>query len=267
MTPPEPHTSPKILTDQRRRQIVEMLQTQETISTDDLMERFGVSPMTIWRDLAVLEENNQLRRIRGGAVRVEVAAVVEPMFSNKRALNRAKKTAIARYAAQNFVNDHDILVLEAGTTVSMMVRYLNQHNLTVITNGLATLNEVTPKLSDMTVMSCGGILREVSLTLVGPQAIQYFQNIRVNTFFVSATGITPKDGLTDLNPLEIQVKQAMAGSASKVVALMDSTKFGVRAFSQLLRPESIHALVTDSAAPEADLLALSELGIEVHVAH
>jgi DeoR/GlpR family transcriptional regulator of sugar metabolism len=243
-----------------------MLQAQETISTDDLIQRFGVSPMTIWRDLALLEENNQLRRIRGGAVRVDIAAVVEPMFSNKRALNRAKKTAIARYAAQNFVHDHDIIVLEAGTTVSLMVRYLNQRNLTVITNGLTTLNEVTPRLPDLNVMSCGGMLREVSLTFVGPQAIQYFQNIRFNTFFVSATGITPKDGLTDPNPLEIQVKQAMADSASKVVALMDSTKFGVRAFSQLLKPEAIHALITDTAAPEDDVKALREIGIDVHIA-
>jgi DeoR/GlpR family transcriptional regulator of sugar metabolism len=255
----------KLLTDQRRKKIVEMIQRQDTITTDDLISHFGVSPMTVWRDLAVLEENHQLKRIRGGAVRVDAAAFVEPLFSNKRPVNRTKKSAIARYTATNFVHDNDIIILEAGTTVAMMVRHLTQRNLTVITHGLATLNELAPRLPDTNIMTCGGMLRDVSLTFVGPQAIQYFENIRVNTFFVSATGITPEDGLTDPNLLEIQVKQAMASSATRIVALMDSTKFGIRSFSQLLKPDAIDVLVTDTGAPLPDVEQLQSLGIEVHI--
>ncbi len=56
----------KLLTDQRRKQIIEMIQKRDTITTDDLINHFAVSSMTIWRDLAVLEENRQLKRIRGG---------------------------------------------------------------------------------------------------------------------------------------------------------------------------------------------------------
>lgn len=260
---PESHN--RLLTEERRQRIVSLIEARGTISAEDLVAQMGVSNMTIWRDLTVLEEAGKLRRIRGGAVRVENVNALEPLYAAKRVLNRAKKDAIARYAAQNFVRDNDIIILEAGTTVAAMVKFLNQRNLTLITNGLGTVNEAAPSVPDISVMCCGGLLRAGALTFVGPQAAQFFSNIRARTFFLGGSGLAFPQGITDPSPLEIQVKQAMAASAERVVVLIDSSKFGVYSLSTILPLSSIYALVTDSGAPEETVQQLRGMGIEVHV--
>lgn len=255
----------RLLTEERRQRIAGLIEERGTVIAEDLATGFGVSNMTIWRDLTALEEAGKLRRIRGGAVRVENVQAIEPLYASKRVVNRAKKDAIARYAARHFVHDNDIIILEAGTTVAAMVKFLNQRNLTLITNGLGTINEAVPTVPDITVMCCGGMLREGAMTFVGPQAVQFFQNIRARTFFLGATALAFPQGITDPNPLEIQVKLAMAASAEHVVVLIDSTKFGKRSLSTILPLEAIHALITDSGVPAEDVERLRLLGIDVHV--
>ena len=256
----------RMLTDERRQRILSMVNEVGTVTSDELASVFAVSHMTIWRDLNVLEEHNLLRRVHGGVAKIEQNPTIEPFYNNKRVLNRTKKELIARYAADHFVHDGDIIILEAGTTVSAMVKFLKQRNLTVITNGLGTLNEITPSIMDINVMCCGGMLRDVSLTFVGPQAISYFSHIRVKTFFLGATGIAMPDGITDTNLLEIQVKQAMASSSECIVVLLDSSKFGKRSLATVIPLDLIDILVTDADAPVAELMKLEKLGIQVHIA-
>ncbi|RIK50185.1 MAG: DeoR/GlpR transcriptional regulator [Chloroflexi bacterium] len=255
-----------MIAEKRRQLISQRILEQGSVATEELAADFAVSYMTIWRDLTALENTGSLRRVRGGAVRVENEAAPEPFFTEKRVLHSAEKEAIARYAAQTFVSDNDILILEAGTTVSAMVKYLDRRNLTLITNGLATLAEAALSVPDLTVIGCGGILRDVSYTFVGPQAEQFFQTVRAGTLFLSATGLAFPEGITDPSPLEIQVKQRMAASADRVVLLLDSSKFGVHSLSPILPLQRISVLVTDRGAPESYLDQLRDQGIKIHLA-
>ena len=256
----------KLPAELRRDQIAVFVQEQSSASTEELGERFGVSLMTVWRDLTTLEEEGRVRRVRGGAARVERNESAEPLFDSKRVLNPTAKERIARYAAETFVTDGEILFMEAGTTVAAMVKYLAGHqHLTVIGNGLGTMNELARLVPAISVYCCGGMLRDVALTFVGPQAEDYFRNINATTCFLSATGITATEGITDPSPLEIQVKRAMAASADRGVFLLDSSKFGVRSLSRVVPLGDVDILITDSDAP-ADLVGvLRAQGIDVHI--
>ncbi len=117
----------------------------------------------------------------------------------------------------------------------------------------------------MTVFCCGGLLRDVGLTFVGPQAEAYFRQINAHTCFLSATGITTSEGVTDPNLLEIQVKRAMAESAARVVLLMDSTKFGVRSLAKIFDIRDFDVLITDADAPAGMLEAIRTLEVDVHL--
>ncbi|HHW88000.1 MAG TPA: DeoR/GlpR transcriptional regulator [Chloroflexi bacterium] len=250
----------------RRDQIAAFVQEQASVSADALSERFGVSLMTIWRDLTTLEESGRVRRVRGGAARPERAADTEPLYDSKRIINLTVKERLARYAAEHFVKDGDILFLEAGTTVAAMVKYLASYqHLTVIGNGLGTMNELARLTPAINVYCCGGMLRPVAYTFVGPQAEEYFRNINATTCFLSATGITLTEGITDVNPLEIQVKRAMSASADRVIFLMDSSKFGVRSLARVAPLTDVDVLITDGDAPPAFVEALRAKGIEVHL--
>jgi DeoR/GlpR family transcriptional regulator of sugar metabolism len=264
---PKPENSgAKILTEQRRSIIADLVGEQGSVTAEDLGSRFGVSHMTIYRDLKVLEGLGKLRFVRGGAIRDESETINEPLYFAKRKVHKKQKELIAAYAAKHFISDGDFVILEAGTTVSAMVKHLKHKHLTVMTNGLETVNEATALLPDLTVMCCGGILRDVSHTFVGPQAEQFFRELRGKTLFLGASGLTLEGGITDPNQLEIQVKRAMIASVDCVVLLLDSSKFGQHSLSLLLPFNQVHILVTDANAPAADLASLRALGVDVRIA-
>lgn len=253
-----------LLAEQRRREIVDLLQINGSVNTEDLCEQFQVSPMTIWRDLKVLEDRELIRRVHGGAVLAD--QMDEPIYTRKQNVNRTAKERIARYACQHYVRDNQIIIMEAGTTVMAMCKYLTQSNLTVITNGLGTLKELSTQIPTLQVLSCGGMLRDVGLTFVGPQAEQFFHNVRAHTLFLGATGITIDDGICDPNILEIQIKQAMAASAQQIVLLLDHSKFGVRSLKNILPISRIDVLITDEPVPEDYQEWLASEGVTLRIA-
>jgi DeoR/GlpR family transcriptional regulator of sugar metabolism len=255
----------KMLPEQRRLLIRQMILQAGSVNTEELATRFDVSYMTIWRDIALLEEDGRIHRVRGGAIRPETGVSAEPAYFSKQMVRSQQKEAIARYAAQHLVRDDEILILEAGTTVAAMIKYLTQTNLTIVTNGVQTILEAMSRLSSMTVMNCGGILRDPAHTFVGPQAERFFENLSAHTLFLGATGLNLPEGITDPNPLEIQIKRAMAASAARIVLLIDSSKFGVRSLLPIVSLTAVDEIVTDDQAPADYVEQLREMGITVHV--
>ncbi len=255
-----------MLIDERRKKIVEYVLSEETISAKELSQRFQVSEMTIWRDLNELEQKGLVRRVRGGVSKELLSPTREPKFDLKQKLYIEEKRIIAKYAAEKLVKDREIIILEGGTTVAGMMPFLMHQNLTVLTNGFKTMMQALPFLNRMELMICGGILRETSYTLVGPQAEAFFSGFKAEKFFVCGTGLTIEDSLTDPNPLEIQIKRVMRKSADKTILLLDSSKFGNRSLAPVFPLNEIDILVTDSGAPEEVLSQLEDIGIEIHIA-
>lgn len=255
-----------MLIHERLSKIVEFVNTEANISAKELSQRLQVSEMTIWRDLKKLEMQGLIRRVRGGVSKENFSPSGEPQFDVKQKVHNKEKMAIARYAAENLVSDGEIITLEGGTTVSGMVPFLAHDRLTILTNGFKTMMQALPYLARINFMICGGILRDISYTLVGPQAEAFFAGFRAQKFFISGTGITPDNGLTDPNPLEIQVKRAMWQSADRVILLMDSSKFGKRSLASILPLEAVHTLVTDQNAPQEMLKQFEVMGIKIHIA-
>ena len=251
--------------EQRRREIAQMVRQKGTISTIELVDHFKLSPMTIWRDLKALEDMGVIQRVRGGAASLD-DTTGEPIYTHKKSINSRQKESIAHYAAVNFVQDGQIIILEAGTTVMAMVKYLDRRDLTVISNGLGVLNELSTMLTTLTVISCGGVMRDVSKTFIGPQAEQFFETVQAHLLFLSATGITIEGGISDPSPLEIQVKRAMISSAERVILLIDSSKFGIRSLNQVLPIEQVHAIVTDKEPAAKYIDWLARANVELHIA-
>ncbi len=257
----------KLLTEQRHRKILEIVQSKGIANVDELITELGVSSMTLWRDISTLDQAGKVRRIRGGVASLEDPDLIEPRYKSKQIINVNKKKAIGRYAAANFIEDKDIIIMEAGTTVGAMINYIEHRNLTVITNGLGNLEDLSLCLPDITVLSCGGMLRDVAYTFVGPQAEEFFNTIHATTIFLSASGLVFPQGITDPNLLEIQIKRAMVASASRAILLIDSTKFGISSLSPIVPLESFQIMVTDNEAPKEDLDRIRDMGIQVHIAN
>lgn len=255
---------------QRKQALIEYLANKGVATMKEMSDWFGVSEMTIRRDLNVLEQENIIRRSHGGAVYLGArpdAGQDEPEMTSKQASNRDVKERLAEYAARTFVQEGDIVVLENGTTVSSMAERLGHLNeLTLLTNGLDTLNRFRPLVSDKrTVISCGGILREKSGTFVGPLAEEFFSRYHADTLFLSALGYTQEAGFTDPNLLDTQVKIAMLRSATRVVMLLDSSKIGKRYFAPVAALKEIHVFVTDQGISSENREFIESSGVELHI--
>ena len=254
-----------LIREERFRRITEWINRENSLSVNELSERLQVSIMTIWRDLQHLEKLGVIQRVRGGAIKRMPMIDFEPQYESKRKLHNQQKQDIARYAARRFVEEGEIIIFEGGTTVASMVKCLDQPNLTILTNALDVLVRASNLMPRYNVMCSGGMLREKSRTMVGPQAETFFANFHANKFFLGATGINPTDGVTDPNPLEIQVKRAMHNCAEQTILLLDSSKFGLRSLAPIIPLQEIDVLVTDACAPKPMLDELAALGMQIHV--
>jgi DeoR/GlpR family transcriptional regulator of sugar metabolism len=255
--------------EERRQQIIKDIDALDDKSIARLSQKHGVSEMTIRRDLKLLEESGVIKRIYGGAVRWPVAAPDGLIAHDKRqTLALAQKNQIARYAARELVQEGDNIILEGGTTATAMAAYLaDKNDLTVVTNGLATAEELRRYLPlSATIITAGGILRPESSTLVGPVTERFFGEFHASRLFLSATGLTLREGITDPKMLEIQVKRAMIRAAQEVIMLMDSSKFGVRSLMKVIDFQEIHLLITDEGVSPALLEELRIKDVEVVVA-
>ncbi len=249
----------------RQRQILQEIVRSGFGNIADLSQKFGISEMTIRRDLRILESEGSVRCTRGGAVIVQSSQAVEPLYAVKEQSHTRQKTNIARYAAQHFVNDNDVIALEAGTTVGAMVEFLaDKQNLTVVTNGLRTTN-LLHQFPNITTICTGGILRSPSSTFVGPVAESFFSEFYVNKLFLSGQGFTLDAGVTDPQMIDTQVKKAMIAAASQVIVMIDSSKFGTKSMTPVIATKDIPHLLTDDYLPTDTLRELEAIGVKVHV--
>jgi len=252
---------------ERRQQIVKDIDLLDDNIIPQLSQKYGVSEMTIRRDLKVLEENGLIKRTYGGAVRWPGSEPGLVARDNRQVLAQSQKLRIARYAAERLVDKNDIIILEGGTTATAMAHCLaDKDDLTVVTNGIATAEELRRHLPlTTTIISTGGIVRPESSTCVGPVTERFFREFHAHRLFLSASGLTLSEGITDPKMLETQVKRAMIGAAHEVIMLIDSTKFGVRSLMKVIDFAEVDLLVTDDNAPPETLDGLRALGVELAV--
>jgi DeoR/GlpR family transcriptional regulator of sugar metabolism len=253
----------------RRQQILKDIDLLDDNLIPRLSKKYGVSEMTIRRDLQALEDTGVIRRTYGGAVRWPQSGG-EPLVvarEKRQMLARAQKAAIAGYAAREFVGNGDSIVLEGSTTVTSMVQLItDRQDLTVVTNSLYTAEELRRRMpASATLLCAGGIIRPESSTFVGPVAERFFRELHVKRLFLSATGLTLQGGITDPQMLETQVKRAMIESAAEVIVMLDSSKFGARSLTRVLDFSEITLLITDAGAPAEMLAGLRDRGVALAV--
>ena len=255
-----------MLVEERWQLIKRWLNEDNSITLEKLSKRLNVSLMTVRRDLNMLQKQGFLKRVRGGAVKINKEFTFKSRFTARKTVNVEEKKLIAQYAVENFVDENDIIALEGGTTVSLMAPYLNIPNLKIITNGLNIINTISEFSQISKLMCCGGSFFEQEFTFVGPNAEEFYKEFRVHKCFFGADGFTFEDGAGEFNLEEIGVKQAMLRCSNQHILLIDSSKFGTPSFVPAVPCKNIDIIITDSKAPKSILQSLKTLNIEVHIA-
>lgn len=250
-----------MLSEERRREILQLVQTEGRVLVTDLAKRFRTSLITIRKDLEYLNHQGHLERTHGGALPVKTGALKDSSLEEKSRLHRPEKLRIASAAAQ-MVREGQVIILDSGTTTTAIARACRHFKkLTIITNGMNIATELAD--SSVEVILTGGVLRPNSYSLVGPLAEESLKKLSADLLFLGVDGFDVRYGLTTPNLLEARVNRAMAESARRTVVVCDSSKFGRRSLSLIMPTSAVHETITDKDLSRHDRNALREAEIEV----
>lgn len=245
---------------ERRYRLLNILREQPGIRVPDLARMLVVSEGTIRNDLNALEASGQLTRVWGGGIPAEEERRGSPAYSARARMNQVAKQAIARVAVE-LILDGDSILLDASTTVYHMAAFLqDHHNLTIITNGIEVGRELARNPTN-TVMLLGGILRPDGTAITRPSSEHLLRDLHIKTAFMSSSGFSIQAGLTEVDLHEAFFKRSMIASANRLVALIDSSKFGKVDLTSCARIEQVSHIFTDAKLSSEWIEQLNQTGV------
>ncbi|WP_308638045.1 DeoR/GlpR family DNA-binding transcription regulator [Paenibacillus silvisoli] len=242
---------------ERQQQLLELLESSGEVKVAGLKETFGVTEMTIRRDLEKLELAGFVKRTFGGAI----LASKDVALQERSVVMTDEKSRIGRAAAA-LVQENDSIFIDGGTTTLYIARHLKPgKNITVVTNALNIALELLEK--GITTVVTGGMALETTSTLVGPGTVEAIAKMAFDRVFLGATGITAKHGFSNSNMYEAEIKRMAIRQAAEVNVVVDRTKFGAKELFSFAALSEAHRIVCDRL-PEPDLLlACQESGVEL----
>jgi DeoR family transcriptional regulator, fructose operon transcriptional repressor len=217
-----------MLTPERHQLILKCLKEKSPIKIQELVDLTNSSESTIRRDLTLLEQENFLKRIHGGAALLQ-GKLQESSMLEKSAKNLHEKKQIAKYAA-SLIEAGDCIYLDAGTTAFEMVEYLPE-KIVVVTNGI---NHV-PSLLEKGIVTflLGGLAKQKTMAMIGRGALLSLENYRFDKCFIGVNGIHSEAGYTTPDQEEAMIKQKAIRQSREVFVLADESKFAEIAFAKI----------------------------------
>ena len=258
MKPPLEHShslpqTPAIV-NERHRRIMALLLQQTSLSVSQLAHMLGVSEVTIRKDLTLLEQQQMLYRVHGSAILAN-PYIQERHVNDKEKLCSDQKRAIGAYAAR-LVEPRDTILIALGTTTLAMAREIREvEELTAITTSLSVATTLAEN-DECTVIQLGGVLRNSSFSVVGPFAEQMLRQFSCSKLFF---------GVTTTNLMGGHLALMMIETVQKVIALVDSSKFGRRGFCKMCDVDRIDMVITDDGVSPIVVEQLQEAGIDVRI--
>ncbi|MEH0665108.1 DeoR/GlpR family transcriptional regulator [Vibrio scophthalmi] len=240
----------------RHQEIIELVQTQGFVSTEELVERFDVSPQTIRRDLNELAEANKIRRNHGGAT--IVSSSENSSYQIRQVSHQSEKSKVAQELVTH-IPDGATLFIDIGTTPEAVARALmsKHQNLRIVTNNInvATLLMSKP---DFKVILAGGEVRGKDGGVTGEATLDFISQFRLDFGILGISGIDFDGSLLDFDYHEVRVKRAIMENSRCVFLGVDSSKFGRNAMVKLGTLADIDLVITNEAPPEEIALFAQE---------
>lgn len=240
---------------QRLDRVREYVLANHSVSPAQLARRFGVSVMTVHRDLAELEQQGVVRRFRGG-VTAQPSAVFESNFAYRMSAMQVEKDAIASHA-RSFIEPGMAILLDDSTTCLALARHLEAvAPLTVVTNQLGIL-DIVSQMPGVHLIALGGDYDSKYNSFVGIACIAAVESLRVDIAFVSTYGVSGNHAYHQEQQI-VAGKRAMLASAERKVLLVDHSKLGRRALHQVCQLSVFDRVVVDDGATAEALSEFEE---------
>ncbi|MBU3157981.1 DeoR/GlpR family DNA-binding transcription regulator [Clostridium estertheticum] len=235
--------------------------SEKKLYVSKLSEKFDVTEETIRRDLEKLEQQGLVTRSYGGAILNAQITNEDIPFYKRSKTDMGEKIYIASKAIE-FIKEDSTIMADCSSTVLEVLKLIkDRSDVTVITNSVEVLSELNQ--SELNIISTGGSIKQRSLSLQGPITQSTIRKYSVDLAFVSCKGMDIKKGILDSNEEEAEIKNTMIKQASKVILLIDHSKYDKTSFVKLFDYENIDYIITDKEPREEWLKLLHSNNIEI----
>lgn len=247
------------------RKTVQELSKATEVSEPTLIRfcrRYGYNGVPDFRIALALSSSSSGGGIMGAAQR---GLQLEPSILDRSAVNRESKRAIAE-SAMSFIEEGQSIIVDSGSTMALFAEYLrNAPAITIFTTGLNVV-ETLWGCKQHKLMLPGGIVRFDASALTGRMVEASLKDLHFDLLFLGADSILPEVGLSTFNEDEAHQNRQMIDVASRLILLVDSSKFKQPALHRICSIDRIHAVITDNGLSEQDAKMLKNAGVKVIIA-
>lgn len=231
-----------MLTHERYQTILQLLQERGTVTVAELSERLHISESTIRRDLNTLADMGKLNKVFGGATSVKQSyGIYETDVANRSDFKSEEKTAIARYAA-TLIQDGDFVYIDAGTTTSRLIDFIENRSAIYVTNGIVHAQKLVQK--GLQTYITGGRIKPLTEAVIGPTGIKNISSLNFTKAFMGTNGIDLDAGYSTPDIDEARIKEAAVQNSYMTFVLADSSKFR-KVCAVTFAPLSTACIITD----------------------
>ncbi len=253
-----------LTTEQRREKIMSLVHEIGKVRVADLSQEYGISEVSIRKDLEALESEGHLKRVHGGAVALNKLYVNMDLGERFRT-NASAKKHLAELAA-DFIEDNDTVFMNAGTTLTYVLRAIKgKKNVSIVTNSIQNATEAASHSSFNIILLGGDVDTKYQFTH-GSDAEKQLCNYHATKCILSVDGVSADAGLTLYYANEASIARQMIASASKVIVVADGTKIGKEVFARITDATEMDILITNKTDKTEDLTSLKELGVQIYQA-
>lgn len=250
----------------RINQLIALIKEKNGATVKELASTFGVSEMTIRRDLAILESKHIVNNVYGAVIYnpANTKGTLDKNYSlnNARIANDSEKARIGKFAA-SLITDNDVAIIDTGSTTDKLAASIPDNlKATILCFNINILNHLINK-ENLKLIFAGGYFHPSTQMFESSEGISLIQSTRATKVFVSAAGIHEKLGVTCATNYETPTKNAIMDSAVEKILLADSSKFGVVRSSYFAELSDFQTIITDTSLPDGWASYIRKLGIEL----
>jgi DeoR/GlpR family transcriptional regulator of sugar metabolism len=247
----------------RQAEIAAYVVEHGSVSANDLVEAFGVSVMTVHRDLGELQRQGVVRKYRGG-VSAQPTSVFESNVAYRLHTSQLEKQALARHARAMIEPGMSVMLDDSTTALALAGLFEGITPLTVATNFLPAINLLT-EMGDITLLALGGIYSATHDSFGGTPCAKAVEALNTDLLFCSVSAVSASHAFHQEQEI-VLVKQAMLRSAHTKVLLVDHGKLERTALHRLAPLTEFDLVVVDEKAPADLIKALRDHGATVEEA-
>ena len=238
-----------MLYSERVEEILRLLQRQNAVKVNDLAQLLNVSVDTVRRDLHQMEQNGQIKCVRGGACLPDSLAALSRL-KGREVINIERKERAARKAMKH-IHSGMLIALNSGTTNTILAQEiaLRGDAVTVVTNNLAA-QQILMQNPNIQLIAVGGLVDPLEQSTYGNSCEKEFGMYLPDIAFLSINAVSQEDGFTDFRYHEFGILRTLAKNASRAIAVMDSTKLGRSSRKKVLEFTDVDRVIMDEGITE-----------------